>query len=138
MSPFCKSIHVNTATLLTWCRGILLVTRRILKSILFLTKSYTMTIEQSTRKYLKKLDLKIRSGNENYTGGGLSTSSYVTCHGCGQNDYIQRDYKSNRNVFDGNSCDKPIRYITEWVTTKTFVAYAGYLATLTITWNNKK
>ena len=60
-----------------------------------------MTIEQSTSKYLKKVDLKTRSGNEKDTGGGLYTRSDVTCHGCGKNDHIERDYKYNRNGFGG-------------------------------------
>ena len=50
-----------------------------------LLKSYTVAIEQSTNKTLKKIDLKShRSGNDSGSVKVSSARSDVTCHKCGK------------------------------------------------------
>ena len=62
---------------------------------------------QSTRLQIK-LILKIRqNGKDNGSGGGSSTKSFETCHECGKDDHIKRDYKSNVTGSDG---DLSVRY----------------------------
>ena len=57
-----------------------------------LSKAYTLDIEQSINKALKKVDLKSRrSGNGSGSVRESTARSDITCHKCGKRGHIQKD-----------------------------------------------
>ena len=74
----------------------------------------------------------------NDSGGWLSKHPYVTCHNCVNKEHIQRYRKSNGDISDGDSSNKPIKDMPEWVTKNNVVTDVEDLETSTITCNNNK
>ena len=60
-----------------------------------LPKAYTVAIEQSINKALKKVDFKIHhSGNGSGSGKGSYARSDITFHTCGKKCHIKKDCRS--------------------------------------------
>ena len=74
-----------------------------------LLKAYTVVIEQSIKKALKKVDFNSRhSVNVSGSGGGLSTKSNTTCHKFGKKGHLNKDYRSKVNGSVGNPPKKSV------------------------------
>ena len=98
-----------------------------------------MKIKQSANKALKQVDFNIhRKGNVSGSGGGSSARLNGTCNMCGKKGHIHKDYRSKGNVSSGNPSKKSTNELPAWVTNKPVVSNTKYLATATMTWNNKK
>ena len=67
-----------------------------------LLKYFTVTIEDSVNKTVKKVYCKIRhNGKDDNSVSGLSTNSVVACHKFGKKGYIKKNFKSNVNTYGG-------------------------------------
>ena len=84
-----------------------------------LPKVYTVAIEESTNKTLKKIDLKShRSGNDSGSVKVSSARSDITCHKCGKKGHIKKDCRPKGNGSSGNTPNKSTNELPYWVTMK--------------------
>ena len=63
----------------------------------------TAEIEVTVNRTAEEVDFKsCHNGKENNSGVSSSTKSVAICHKCGKYGHMKRDYKFNRNGFDGD------------------------------------
>ena len=104
-----------------------------------LLKAYTVAIEQSINKALKRVDFKRRhNGNGSGSGRGSSDKSDITCHKCGKRGHIRKNCRSKGNGSSGKSPKNSTNELLEWVTIKPVVSDTKYLTTSTMTRIKKK
>ena len=97
-----------------------------------------MAITQLVNKALKQVDFKIHH-SENGGGSevGSSVKSNIAFHKCGNKGHIHKYFRSKRTGSNRNPPNKSSIELTEWVTNKPVVSDNEYLATSTMTRNNK-
>ena len=62
----------------------------------------TVAIEAPVNKIVEKVYFKkIHNGKDNKYGVGLPNKSVATCQKCDKKFHIERNFKSNRNGYDG-------------------------------------
>ena len=138
MSPLYKRLRKNKAILWIQSGGNRLPEMKT-QDQPSLPKAYTVSIEHSINKALKKVDFKSRhSGNCSGSGKGSSARSDITCQKCGKKGHTRKDCRSKGNGSSGNSPKKSTNELPEWVTNKLVVSDTKDLTTATMTCNKNK
>ena len=104
-----------------------------------LPNEYTMSIEQSINKALKRADFKSR---RSVNGSGSEKGSFARSdekyHKCGKKGHIKKYCRSKENGSSENTTKKFITELPEWVTRKPVDLDTKDLTTVTMTSNDKK